>query len=153
MKLYRLSREMYANSLSGAGSAFKGARWNSVGVEIIYTAESRALAMAEVMVHLTAATVPDDYMMIVLSTPDKMAMEEVSVSDLPSGWNVFPYLTAIQKIGDSFVRENRFPLLRVPSAVVPGDFNILINPHHADFRHIAIDSIEKFPFDTRIFHS
>lgn len=153
MKLYRLSREMYANSLSGAGSAFKGARWNSVGVEIIYTAESRALAMAEVMVHLTAATVPDDYMMIVLSTPDTMAMEEVSVSDLPSGWNVFPYLTVIQKIGDSFVRENRFPLLRVPSAVVPGDFNILINPHHADFRHIAIDNIEKFPFDTRIFHS
>jgi RES domain-containing protein len=153
MKLYRLSREMYANSLSGAGSAFKGARWNSVGVEIIYTAESRALAMAEVMVHLTAATVPDDYMMIVLSTPDTMAMEEVSVSDLPSGWNVFPYLTVIQKIGDSFVRENRFLLLRVPSAVVPGDFNILINPHHADFRRITIDGIEKFPFDTRIFHS
>ena len=72
MKTYRLSRAAFANDLSGAGSSFKGARWNSIGTEMIYAAQSRALAMAEIMVHFTAAMVPADYMMVTLDIPDNL---------------------------------------------------------------------------------
>jgi len=61
MEVYRLTRERFAKGLSGKGSSMMGARWNSVGVELIYTAPNRALAMAEVAVHLTLATMPSEY--------------------------------------------------------------------------------------------
>ena len=153
MKAYRLSRAVYANDLSGKGSSFKGARWNSIGIGLIYTAESRALAMAEVMVHFALAMAPRDYMMVILEFPDDLKRQLISVDMLPKNWNVFPYLSSTQTIGDSFVRENQFPILRVPSAVVPGDFNLLLNPHHPEFGKITIQKTEKFPFDSRIFHS
>jgi RES domain-containing protein len=151
MKAYRLARKPYANSLSGKGAALKGARWNSVGVEMIYAASNKALALAEVAVHLTAATVPDDYMMVVLDIPDALEIQEVLSTSLPEGWNVFPYSRATQSVGDDFIRENRVPVLKVPSAVVRGDFNLLLNPHHSAFKEITIEETERFPLDSRMF--
>ncbi|HCN36596.1 MAG TPA: RES superfamily protein, partial [Bacteroidetes bacterium] len=58
MEVFRLVRQKYSYELSGAGSAMNGARWNSKGVEMIYTSINRSLAMAEVLVHFTAATLP-----------------------------------------------------------------------------------------------
>jgi len=64
MEVYRLSREKFARELSGKGAALRGARWNGAGVEVIYVATNRSLAMAEVAVHLSLATMPSDYMMV-----------------------------------------------------------------------------------------
>ena len=151
MKVYRLSRSAYAADLSGKGASLKGGRWNSAGVDMIYTADSRALAMAEVMVHFSAAMVPRDYRMVELNIPDDLPVQHTMVKDLPEDWHVFPYRTSTQAIGDEFVRANQYSLLRVPSAVVPGDFNFLLNPHHPDFKKISILKTEKFPFDARMF--
>ena len=107
--------------------------------------------MAEVAVHLTAATVPDDYMMVVLDLSDDLEIQEVLTTSLPNGWNAFPYPQATQSIGDDFIRENRIPVLKVPSAVVQGDFNLLLNPYHPAFKKITIEQIERFPFDSRMF--
>jgi len=72
MKVYRLARKRYATELSGIGAAKYGNRWNPKGVEVIYTAESRALAMAEVLVHLSLETLPSDFQMIQMNIPDKI---------------------------------------------------------------------------------
>jgi RES domain-containing protein len=152
MKVYRLSRAAYANDLSGKGASFKGARWNSAGVEMIYTAESRALALAEVMVHFTAAMVPHDYRMISMEIPDDLVIQHIVLKDLPTDWNIFPYHSSTQTIGDQFIHENKFLILRAPSAVVPGDYNFLLNPHNPDIKKVTILKSEKFPFDKRMFH-
>lgn len=151
MEAYRLSREKFADTLSGKGSAIKGARWNSIGVEIIYTATNRSLAMAEVAVHFTLATLPEDYMMITIFIPDDVSMQKLNVKDLHANWNSFPHPTPAQAIGDQFVAEGQYCLLQIPSAVTQGDYNMLINPKHPDFKKIKIISVEKFPFDKRIF--
>jgi len=151
MEVFRLSKEKWASVLSGKGAALKGARWNSPGTEIIYPASNRSLAMAEVAVHLTLATLPDDYMMVTISIPDDVSTITVKEKDLPRCWNTFPYLPVTQTLGDNFIRENKYCLLKIPSAVTKGDFNILINPFHPDFSRIRIKSIEPFPFDKRIF--
>jgi RES domain-containing protein len=151
MEVFRLARAPYADTLSGKGAAIKGARWNSQGVEVIYTAGNRSLAMAEVAVHFTLATLPDDYMMITIYVPDNTSVEKLLERDLPENWNVFPHPKSVQKFGDSFVHGNQFCMLQVPSAVTKGDYNFLINPYHADFKNIQIVAKEKFPFDTRIF--
>lgn len=151
MEAYRLSREMYASILSGKGAAIKGARWNSIGMEMIYTASNRSLAMAEVAVHFTLATLPSDYMMIIIFIPDDISLLKLNTSDLPKDWNTFPHPSSTQTIGDNFIIENKYCVLQIPSVVTRGDFNLLINPRHPDFSKIKIVGAEKFPFDKRIF--
>lgn len=151
MEVYRLSREKYASHLSGAGAAIKGARWNSPGIELIYTAQNRSLAMAEVAVHFTLATLPGDYVMVTIHIPDTIATKEINEKDLPADWRAFPHPASTQKFGDKLVMENQYCVFIVPSVVTKGDFNVIINPNHKDFSQIRIDGIEKFPFDKRIF--
>ena len=151
MRVYRLSRKKYADELSGKGAAKVGGRWNSRGTELIYTAESRALAMAEVAVHLTLATMPDDFVMVEIEISEEIKISEMQKTELPKNWNAFPYDLRTQEVGDGFVRAEESCLLKIPSAVVPGDHNFLINPKHPDFKMIKISSIEKFPFDERLF--
>lgn len=151
MKVFRLSREKYATTLSGAGAAIKGGRWNSIGFELIYTAGNRSLAMAEVAVHFTLATLPEDYMMVTINIPDDMVIMEISEADLPLNWNGFPHPASTQKLGDHFILERKYCIAKIPSVVTKGDFNFLINPNHKDFSKITVFETEKFPFDKRIF--
>ena len=151
MEAFRLARSKYASTLSGIGAAVRGARWNSAGVEMIYTAANRSLAMAEVAVHLTLATVPADYVMLTVYIPDTISLRRIIESELPEEWNVFPYKSTTQQIGDRFIAENDCCILQVPSSVTKGDSNLLINPHHQEFSGIKIVDTEKFPFDNRIF--
>jgi RES domain-containing protein len=151
MEVYRLSREKFAATLTGKGAALKGARWNSAGVELIYTAANRSLAMAEVAVHFTLATIPNDYVMVTIFVPDDTNLYQLPTADLSPDWKAWPHSVSTQAIGDQFIAENKYAVLRVPSAVTQGDFNILINPFHPDFPRIKIVDTEKFPFDRRIF--
>ena len=151
MKVFRLSRRKFSSELSGKGAAKFGNRWNSKGVEIIYSSESRALAMAEVAVHLTVATLPKDYVMMTIEIPDNVAIEELKSNQLKEGWNNYPHIKDTQKIGDNFIDNETACVLKVPSAVVKGDFNYLINPYHADFKKIKIKEVTDFPFDRRMF--
>ncbi len=151
MEAFRLARKKYPIELSGKGASIAGARWNSKGTEIIYCAQSRALAMAEVVVHLSLATLPSDFVMLKIDIPDDIPMEIIEVSQLESNWSVFPSGFSTQLLGDDFVRRNETCILKVPSAVVQGDFNFLINPHHKDFEKIKITEQMDFPFDKRIF--
>lgn len=151
MEVFRLSRKNFTSSLSGKGAALKGGRWNSIGVETIYTAGNRSLAMAEVAVHFTLATLPADYMMVTIHIPDDISLKKLNVTDLPAGWNSFPHPNFTQVIGDKFIAENRHCVLQLPSSVTQGDYNLLINPKHPEFKRIKIVAIETFPFDKRIF--
>lgn len=129
----------------------KGARWNSVGVELIYTAGNRSLAMAEVAVHFTLATLPGDYVMITIFIPDNISMQKLNVTHLPTDWNKFPHPTSTQSIGDKFVSETKYCILQIPSSVTLGDYNFLINPNNPGFFKIKIIDIVDFPFNNRIF--
>ncbi len=151
MEVYRLSREKFSSGLSGIGAALKGARWNSVGIEMIYTAANRSLAMAEVAVHFSISTIPDDYVMITIFIPDDIPRKKMIVSELPLNWNSFPHPSTTQAIGDKFIFENKYCLMQIPSSVTQGDYNILINPNHIDFKRIKIIEITKFAFDQRLF--
>lgn len=150
MEVYRLSKQKYADTLSGIGAAREGARWNSKGTELIYTASNRSLAMAEVMVH-SLPNVPRDYSMLVVFIPDHLSVRHLHETELPLDWNIFPHAQATKLIGDEFVGENKYCLLKVPSATTKGDHNLLINPFHPEFKEIKIIAAEPFPFDNRLF--
>ncbi|MCB0737522.1 MAG: RES family NAD+ phosphorylase [Bacteroidetes bacterium] len=151
MKVYRLSKSKYATDLSGKGAELSGGRWNSKGIPMLYTAESRALCMVEVAVHLPLNIVPADYQIITLNIPGSVEVKIIMESDLPTNWNLLAYGPATQQIGDDFIKEGKCAILKVPSAIVKGDFNFLVNPHHKNSELIKIDSVADFMFDQRLF--
>jgi RES domain-containing protein len=151
MEVFRLARKKYPIELSGKGASISGARWNSKGTEIIYCAQNRALAMAEVLVHLSLATLPNDFVMLTIDIPDDIFIEELNLEKVNIDWNVFPCTFETPLLGDDFIKRNEACILKVPSAVVKGDFNFLINPYHVDFYKIKIIEQNDFPFDKRIF--
>ncbi len=149
MIVYRLTKEKYKDILSGKGASIRGGRWNSSGIELIYAASNRALAMSEVAVHITFQMMPNQYWIIEIEIPDNIVIN--SCGELPSDWNSFPYNDATRKIGDSLVHENKYLALKVPSAVVQKEWNVLINPFHRDFKQVKILNTEPFQLDRRLF--
>lgn len=152
MKVFRICKEKYANDLSGTGAKLVGGRWNSKGIPILYTSESRALAMTEVAVHLPYNLIPNDFVLVTIDIPENLKLEEVLVKNLSKKWNNFPINNSTQNIGNEFVKNNDALVLKVPSAVVAGDFNYLINSNHKDFDKIEIENIIPFIFDNRLFN-
>jgi RES domain-containing protein len=151
MIVYRLSKERFKDDLSGDGAAKFGSRWNSEGISMIYTGQSRALCAAEVAVHIPIGVLPNLYYMISIYIPDEEPVAQLSIDELPSDWNDVSGSTSTQSIGDLFVREKKYLLMKVPSAVIKGDFNYLINPAHPSIAKVKIITTELFPFDKRLF--
>lgn len=149
MKVYRLTKEKYKDSLSGKGAALKGGRWNSAGIELIYTASNRALAMSEVAVHISYELMADNYWIMEIELPQNPS--KVSIKKLSENWNAFPYIQATRDVGDRFVHEGKHLSIKVPSAVVQGEWNVLINPNHKDFKRVRVFSCEPFRLDRRLF--
>jgi len=151
MKVYRLSKSKFARNFSGKGAELAGGRWNSRGVAVVYTSDSRALCVTEIAVHTPLGIVPDDYVLTTIEIPDAIEIVEIPVDKLPADWNSIPHTGKTQALGDDLIRENKYLVIKVPSAVLQGDFNYLINPAHKDFQKIKILKTEKFSFDDRLF--
>ncbi len=151
MIVFRLSKKAYATDLTGKGSEKAGGRWNSKGVAMIYTGESRALCTAEIAVHTPLGNLPKDYTLVSIEIPKDILVAELSNKDLPKIWKTFPHPPSTQELGDRFIHESRYAVLKVPSAVVQGEFNYLLNPKHPDMSVIKIIKTEPFDFDERLF--
>lgn len=151
MKVYRLAKEKYAEDLSGKGAELAGARWNSKGTPMLYTSQSRALCLVEIAVHMPVGNIPADYFMIEIEIPDDLEITLVSEEMLSTDWNSLPHSQFTQNIGDKFISQNEILVMQVPSAVVQGDYNYLINPRHRLFNQIKIISKSPFSFDERLF--
>ena len=148
MIVYRLSKGQYANDLSGKGAELVGGRWNSRGNAMLYTSQSIALCVTEIAVHVPLGILPKDYQLIHIEIPDEDLLE---MKRLPKDWQTFPHSNSTQMIGDKFLKEQKFLVLKVPSATVQGEFNFLINTRHENFNPIKIVKIEDFNFDERLF--
>jgi RES domain-containing protein len=147
---YRLSRKKFTNHLSGVGASIYGARWNPSGVEIVYTAESRALALAGIAVHLSVGMVPDDYILLTIELPDHLIVYEPDLDALSDGWDEFPYNIDTQIFGRDFVSRGDACVMKVPSSVVKSDYNYLINPYHPKFKEVTIRQVKDFRIDRRL---
>lgn len=114
----------------------------------MYCAESRALAAMEILVHAedTSHVCAIEWICIPAVFPANVVE---SPSRYPESWRQFPHSPATQVFGATWARGLRSAVLRVPSAVVPGEFNYLLNPAHPDFQQVKIGKAEPFSFDPR----
>ena len=152
MRVFRIEREKYLNAtLKGIGAALtEGYRWNSLNTYLVYTAASRALAMLEVSVHLDLSEdLPTDRYYVEIDIPEEITILELNQEDLPENWDAKPPILATQYIGDDFVADGLAAILKVPSSIVPPEFNYLINPNHPDAQKITVVSTTPLSFDRR----
>jgi RES domain-containing protein len=156
MKVYRVEKNEYLNvTLTGIGASKTNAnRWNSHYTRLVYTAESRALVILEVAVHLDInEDLPADRYYVEIDIPDDIVMQEVAGGDLPANWDAKPPMAITQFIGDEFVNQNKAAVLKVPSSIVPQEFDYLINPMHEDAQKIKVTDTTPMRFDERLFFS
>jgi len=147
MEIYRITLAKYADSLVASGRA---ARWNSKGRHVIYAAESRSLACLENLVHRSGLALQQDFRTLVISIPSNGKVETVSISDLPPDWRSLLNLSPCQQIGDAWLSEQRSLLLRVPSVIIPEEYNYVLNTQHPEFKNVRIERMEPFLFDPRV---
>lgn len=153
MLVFRIEREKYLKSvLSGIGASLSsGFRWNSLATRLVYTAESRALALLEISVHLDIQEdLPSDRYYVEIEIPDEVEILELDRKDLPLNWNAKPPILETQFLGDQFVRLQSAAVLRVPSAIVPEEYNYLINPTHPETHKIKVISSKRLSIDSRL---
>jgi len=94
--------------------------------------------------------VPNDLSIACLEIPDNVVSEQISINDLPENWWEYPAPPELAKLGSEWALEKRSLLLRVPSVVVPNEFNILINPRHQEIYTVTISRVERYTFDSRL---
>ncbi len=151
MIVYRLAKEKYKHDLSGKGAEIAGGRWNSAGHAMLYTSESRALCTAEIAVHSPLGILPKDYCLISIEIPDSIDIKDLKAAQLPEDWASVPHAISTQLIGDKFFKEGKYAVMKVPSVVVPGDYNYLVNPLHDVFAKVKVKKTERFSFEKRLF--
>jgi len=147
MTIYRITLTKYSMKLVASGYP---ARWNSKDVKMIYTAQSRALACLENIVHRNSRGLQKDFRVMQISVTDDIILTEINETDLRPSWKEFNKMPYTQSLGDQWVREAKSSILKVPSAVVSGDANYLLNPEHREYNRIQLLNTEPFEFDERI---
>ena len=115
----------------------------------MYVSESRALATLEILAGLPSVAPMPSYVLVGVAF-DEEDVTELALEELDSGWHRSPPTFATQRIGDEWLDAGASAVLRVPSAVVRGEYNFLLNPAHLDFPRIQIGTPETLYLDPRL---
>lgn len=148
MIIYRIANAAFKDDISGDGASLYGARWNSLGIPVLYTAGSISLAILESIVHLKERNFPPNQYLLKIEIGIGITALEVTNEKIKQGWK--NDLNYTRFIGDEFVKNNESLLLKVPSAVVEEECNYLVNPHHKDSKKVKIISSERLNLDKRL---
>ncbi len=146
---WRIIKEKHAaTAFSGEGAAKTGGRWNSRGVPVVYTSSTKSLAALESLVHLNPPVL-FKYVAIRIKF-DEALLEIMPAKILPADWREEPPPPSSKALGDAWVWEARSAVLALPSVLISGEPNYLLNPAHPDFKKISIGKPERFAFDPRL---
>jgi len=147
MIVYRITLAIHADKLVASGNP---AKWNSKDVRVIYTSPSRSLACLENIVHRNSLGHGTLFRTILVEIPDNLIIDRINRKDLQPGWYEFQNTPVTQKLGNSWVANGSAAVLRVPSVIIPEEFNYTLNPAHKDFVKIKYLRNEAFEFDGRL---
>jgi len=152
MRVWRISKTRYIGDRAGTGARLAGGRWSSKGVSVLYFAATRSLASLEIFVHLEPEDLPEPLSAISVDLPDEIFTGRAArtAGGLPPNWRRYPAPSALQAIGDAWVKAATSAVLELPSAIIPGESNYLLNPSHPDFEKLTWNEPERFEFDPRM---
>lgn len=144
-----VKRRHVETAFKGDGARLYGGRWNSPGTSVVYTSETRALSLLEVLAGIQSVKPLRAYVLIPATFDDSLVIG-VQLEELPKGWRRSPPHPDTQGIGDLWVDQQPSAILRVPSVIVPEEFNYVLNPAHQDFPRVQIGTPQDFTIDPRL---
>ena len=149
MEIFRISAARYAYKLTASGAAN---RWNQKGEFVIYAGSSRSLSTLELVVHRNAIHPSTTYLMMTLSVPDDDDLvQTVKTKQLPKNWRKLEAYASLQTIGSQWIQNQSSLLLKVPSVIIPQEYNYIINTQHPDFiKKVKLVRTESFFWDDRL---
>jgi RES domain-containing protein len=153
MILYRITQEQYANDLSGRGAEIHGGRWNSPGRRVVYCSTTASLALLETLAWTQLALLLKSGFVLNTIRCDSESIRDISTALLSGGWMSTAAYPETQRIGDAWLEENATLMLRVPSAVLPLESNILLNPRHPEMAHVHVADQYDLVLDPRLLGS
>jgi len=131
VKAFRIVLKRYGRTPTAAFSGRSGfgadGRWHTRGRLLDYAAQSLSLAALERLVHYKRIDALVPHVRYELEVPDAQI---AALARVPAGWDSADLLPAAQALGDQWYDAGRMPALRVPSAVTPDEFNLIVNTHH-----------------------
>lgn len=146
---FRLVKAKHAaEAFSGEGARLVGGRWNLPGTPLVYCSESLSLAALETFVHLQPVDQRVRYSWFRVTIPANVRID--APASLPGSWKDSPPSEATQSLGTAWARKADTAVLRVPSILVPGEHNLLLNPRHAQFKRLKMTAPQPFDFDGRL---
>jgi RES domain-containing protein len=137
-------------AFTGEGARRYGSRWTPRGLPAVFTSATLSLAALEHFVNTGADLDPVDLVAIAVDIGTDVAVETVTVADLPSDWRTYPAPPALAAIGERWLRAAGSAVLSVPSAVIPAERNFILNPAQSDAARLVIHPPEPFGFDPRM---
>ena len=139
-RIWRICKKQHVKgAFTGEGARLYGGRWNHKGSAVVYCASSLALAALEVFVHVDPSELPD-----------KVKVERISPNKLPKTWRASIGPDVLKDIGTTWSQRGQTVALFVPSAIVPEEENVLLDPTHPDFAKIKLGLPRPFAFDPRM---
>ncbi len=150
MEVFRISIEKYSNQLISSG---KANRWNFDGEFVFYTASSRSLSTLELIVHRSSVVPAENFKVMVISIADDDHLyKQIKLSELPQSWRSLAAYSKLQSVGSEWIQTGESLVLKVPSAVIPQEYNFVINTRHPEFhKKVQLIRAEPYFWDQRLF--
>jgi RES domain-containing protein len=151
MEVFRIARESFSKKLVASGRAN---RWNLDDQFMIYAGSSRSLSTLELIVHTNAVNPAFKYKMMIISIADDESLfTHLQQSDLPKSWRSMVAYPELQQLGSAWYQSNQSLVLKVPSAVIPKEYNYIINTNHPDFTSTKVSLVrtEDYFWDERLY--
>jgi RES domain-containing protein len=128
---------------------FADGRWHTMGERVVYFGASAAIVVLERLAHTDPDLLPDDLQLARFEFPEPVLEAKVEeLAALPENWNRDEDATRL--IGRQWRQQESACLLVVPSAILPEEYNIVLNPEHPDAQRLRLVSERRFSFDPRL---
>ena len=132
------------------GGLYGPGRWHRKGNLVIYTSEHASLAAWEKIVHVASfQNLPNNLLLVKIEIPDGIVLQAVPQKVLVKGWDSFPFSSETVDYGTLFLRSKEHLALKVPSVIIPYEYNIILNPLHPNIQVCKVISAIPFTFDRR----
>ena len=152
MQVFRITKTKYQNDLSGKGAELFGGRWNPIGTPALYTSAYRSLCILELLVHTPKEIIPPNYIIQTIEIPKKLEREIVEFDNatLAKNWDALQHEQWTEQLGRQQFEAGKLGI-KVPSAIIEFEYNIVLNPNHSTFKKIKLVDKIDFKLDMRLF--
>ena len=149
MLLYRISPKAYLPQDPTGAAATSEGRWHLMGQRVLYFSSSLSLCVLELKANaISFERIRTAYHYCTMNVDSIKNSEFVVDSFYSKDWTLDK--RASQQYGADWFSRKSSLILKVKSAVLPVEWNYLVNTTHRDFTSLSFPSPLSSPLDSRL---